>query len=342
MCKLFAQTEFNIEEITVINLGDGRYLHRKKSDDKPIEGERRIIDGRRSEYKLAEFKDGLYDGKYQFFKSNKLREEGSYKEGRKDGIFKEYTSDGVTLKSQKTYKNGKTDGVWISYFANGEPEREKTYKEGIEEGPERKYDYKSGDLITEMNFVNGKKHGKQHQQITSSTKHYIIESNYDNGILTGDYSEIYVDNGIVCKQGVYKNGKEEGLWTLQTPDGMPEKKLMYKEGKLNGECHTKYFVDGTVSEIENYKDGKRHGLCQSFFFQKKTKLQSETNYSNGKKEGIYKNYRDDGNLYEEGRFEKGKLVYQKEYYNGKPKQTKEMKNGVLEITERYDENGKKL
>ncbi|WP_280747769.1 toxin-antitoxin system YwqK family antitoxin [Parabacteroides sp. PF5-9] len=343
MPDLSAQNEFNIEEITVINLGDGRYLHRRKSDDKPIDGERRIIDGRRSEYKLATFKDGLYDGKYQHFKYNKLTEEGTYKEGRKDGIFKEYTSDGVTLKNQKSYKEGKTDGLWISYYTNGEPEREKNYKNGLEDGVERKYDYESGALITEMNFVDGKKHGKQRQQITSNHKDYVIDSNYEMGVLNGKYSETYVDNGIVRKEGVYKNGKEEGVWLLQTTDGMPEKELRYKNGKLDGECKTKFFTDGSVSEIEHYKEGKRHGLSTSFLYQKKGKVQSETNYVDGKKEGLYKKYNQEGNLYEEGRIENGKLVFQKEYFsNGKLRTKKELKDGRLETTEKYDENGNKI
>lgn len=93
-CMMFpainAQNDFNVEQITVINLGDGRLLHRTKESEKPIEGTHRIIDGRRSEYKEVEFAGGLYNGKYQFFKSNKLREEGNYKEGRKNGVFKEY------------------------------------------------------------------------------------------------------------------------------------------------------------------------------------------------------------------------------------------------------------
>jgi hypothetical protein len=51
--------------------------------------------------------------------------------------------------------------------------------------------------------------------------------------------------------------------------------------------------------------------------------------------------KDDGTLYEEGRYENGRLVYSKEYSDGKPTQTRELINGSLEVTERYDENGKK-
>ena len=69
-----AQTDFDVGKITVINLGDGRLLFRTMEDDTPIEGEHRIIDGRKSEYILAQFSKGMYDGKYEFYKYNKLVE----------------------------------------------------------------------------------------------------------------------------------------------------------------------------------------------------------------------------------------------------------------------------
>lgn len=305
--EVSAQSEFNVEEITVINLGDGRYLFRRKSDEKPIEGERRLIDGRRSEYRLAEFKDGLYDGKYQLFKSNILREEGTYKEGRKDGVFKEYNMEGDKLKKQETYKDGKLEGISTSYFTDGTVDREKSYKASKEDGPERKYDFETGDLVTELFFVDGKMHGAQRQRMSSSNSYEIL-SNYTNGVKDGKYSEKYVDNDVVRKEGTYKNGKEEGLWIHRDRDGSPSKEVNYKNGKLDGECKTKFFVDGTVSELENYKEGKLHGIKRSYFYQKKGKVQSEYNYKDGKRDGAYKIYKDDGSVYEEGRYENGKKM----------------------------------
>ena len=52
------QTEFSVGEITVINVGDGRLLFRAREDNAPLQGEHRIIDGRQTEYTLAQFKDG--------------------------------------------------------------------------------------------------------------------------------------------------------------------------------------------------------------------------------------------------------------------------------------------
>ena len=57
----------------VYHYGDGRLLFRQyDKDNTPLNGSHRIIDGYRSEYILAEFKDGMYNGDYKYFKNNRL------------------------------------------------------------------------------------------------------------------------------------------------------------------------------------------------------------------------------------------------------------------------------
>lgn len=54
---------FQVNEVSVINYGDGRLLFRELNEEKtPLQGEYRIIDGYHSEYILASFKNGMYDG----------------------------------------------------------------------------------------------------------------------------------------------------------------------------------------------------------------------------------------------------------------------------------------
>lgn len=78
-----AQKEYQIEQVSAINMGDGRILFRDLKTDKPLDGEHRIIDDYHSAYILADFKEGLYNGKYEEHEYNKLICEGAYKEGRK-------------------------------------------------------------------------------------------------------------------------------------------------------------------------------------------------------------------------------------------------------------------
>lgn len=75
---------FQVNEVSVINYGDGRLLFRELNEEKtPLQGEYRIIDGYHSEYILASFKNGMYDGLYRHFKRNVLAEESTYKDGEK-------------------------------------------------------------------------------------------------------------------------------------------------------------------------------------------------------------------------------------------------------------------
>jgi antitoxin component YwqK of YwqJK toxin-antitoxin module len=366
ICSVSAQKEYDIEHITVINLGDGRYLFRTHEkddkDEKPLQGEHKIIDGYHSEYILADFKDGLYNGKYKHFKNNKLKEEGTYKEGNKDGVYtiykgdgtiekqetfkagksddmkKEYYSDG-TLKSESLYKDGKKEGLWKTYYTDGKLQLEKSYKDGLDDGPERKYDFETGDLTAELNFVKGKKDGKQRQRMVSNQRNFFINSNYTNGVLDGEYDETYEDNGVVAKKGVYKNGKEEGIWKYNFHDGVQQKELSYKNGKEDGECKY-YFDDGTLKKIENYKDGKLDGVSRSYYSGNKKQVKIDANYTNGKKNGRYVNYESDGTISIESVYDNEKLMSSKHYINGKLWRTQEFVNGTMVMTE-YDDKGNK-
>ena len=120
--NLNAQKEYAIEKVTVVNLGDGRLLFRDMETEKPLQGQHRIIDGYRSEYVLANFKDGLYDGDYKYYKRNKLVEEKVYKEGIGNGRFRDYHIDGETVKSEREVKDGKVNGIHKTYSQQGKLE----------------------------------------------------------------------------------------------------------------------------------------------------------------------------------------------------------------------------
>ena len=83
--------------------------------------------------------------------------------------------------------------------------------------------------------------------------------------------------------------------------------------------------------IENYKNGKLEGLRTVFY--PSTKIAEETNYSNGKKNGLYKKYSEkDAVVLEESNYKNGEydglaiyrdplgnIVAQGKYVNGKKK-----------------------
>lgn len=239
---------YQVDELSVINYGDGRLLFRQyDKDNTPLNGSHRIIDGYRSEYILAEFKDGMYNGDYKYLKNNRLKEEGTYKEGRKDGVYKEYYSDGVALKKEAPFKEGKLNGIVKTYYTNGKLETEKGYAMSIEDGVERDYDYESGEITTDRNYKNGVLHGSQIAHYGSNIGDFIQRVTYENGKMTGSFSEIFTD-GTIKKTGKYnKDGEKDGEWLER--DDFPNdkgkfsgKRTLYKDGEIIKEEIIKDFV----------------------------------------------------------------------------------------------------
>lgn len=306
---------YQIEEITVINYGDGRLLFRLNNEEKtPLNGSHRLIDGYHSEYILADFKDGMYHGNCRHFKENKLLEECRYKEGNRDGLYKCYYGDGQTVQSERTFIDGKVDGVSRTYHSNGKVETEKVYKLGIEDGYDRRYG-SDGTLTLDECYKDGKRDGKWTQHLSSNL-------------------------GDMVRISFYKNGLPDGQWSETWKDGKPEKSTTYKNDEKNGEEIT-YFTDGTPEKSSNYLNGKLSGVTKEFYFES-GKCKSEYTFKNGKREGAYKRYFDTGKLREEGCCEADSEVYRKEYYaNGKLKSVAERKGGGWNTIERYDSEGNK-
>ena len=340
----FAQKDWQIEKVSVINYGDGRLLFRTNDDkEEPLNGKHRIIDGIRSEYLLADFKNGMFDGEYKFFKFEKLKEYAQYKEGRKNGVMKSYFADGETIEKDFRFKDGKPDGILKTYHQNGKLLSEKEYKDGLEHGFDRVYDIETGKPTRDVKYVNGLLESGQTERIKSSQGDYDIKSNYVNGKLDGAYTEIYV-TGTVKTKGAYKAGKKDGRWETFKNDGLPEKVVTYRDDLRHGETIT-FYTDGSIDEIINYADDKKDGISKAFFYP--TGYQkNEFTFVKGKREGPYKRFHDNNSLHEEGIFANDTEIFTKSYFiNGQLEAIKERKErkptGAWTFIEYYDSNGKK-
>lgn len=238
-----------VDEVSVINYGDGRLLFRQTDDNKtPLQGQHRIIDGYRSEYLLADFKDGMYNGSYQYFKHNKLKEEGTYLEGRKDGLYKEYYSDGIQVKREAPYTAGKLNGVEKRYYTDGKLESEKGYTMSVEDGIERKYDYQSSQMTTSRNYKAGQLHGHQTAHITSNIGNFIQTATYVMGKPVGEFSETFTD-GTIRTLGQYdQDGQKDGEWierdsfSEKDNDKFSGRRTVYKNGRVVESEQIKNFV----------------------------------------------------------------------------------------------------
>jgi|GEM_PF-5527388 len=126
----------------------------------------------------------------------------------------------------------------------------------------------------------------------------------------------YDDNWELIKKGAFKNGKEEGLWsiykggglyftvsmkygitdgpsTIYYPDGTVKSKVDYKNGKLDG-VFTSYFPSGNLSDKVTYMEGKPEGLYISYYENGQEK--KVRTYTQGSLQGAYKAYHKNGNV----------------------------------------------
>jgi antitoxin component YwqK of YwqJK toxin-antitoxin module len=334
------QGAYQVGNITRVNLGDGRWLHRTLDGETPLEGHHRIIDGYRSEYIEADFVAGLYDGEYEHYKNNVLIEKGTYKEGRKEGLFSEYLSSSGSLKQESEYTAGKIDGLVRTFFADGSVATEKGYKNGREHGPDRRFDYGEPEPRRDFNFFEGEKDGRQMSRVVSNQGDYTEVIHYNRGVKAGEFLQTWQSSGAVKTRGFYEGGKEHGVWTYGRSDGTTESEVSFRDGKRHGESRI-FFPNGSLERITEYADDKRHGVEKSFGYSS-GRLTSEYTYSNSYRDGPYKLYFDDGKLREEGQFKNGNQLYRKMYYrNGQVEEVMVVSDyyGRWETVERYNEDG---
>lgn len=302
---LYSQTELQIQDIEMINLGDGRLFGRMNDEAKtPLNGKSRIITGYTTEYIDAEFKDGYAVGKWEYYKQNKLENSQEFIDGFMDGKNIAYYSDGKTLKSTSSYSKGVLNGevityysdgktvesvtpfsegevvgIAVKYYPDGKKESEKGMKNRVEDGPDRKYD-ENGNIKAETIYKNGKPDGKSFANITSNTGDYLRTSFYKDGLPEGEYSEVFTDGTIKIK-GKYKNGKKEGEWIANKQDGKKQPTEVYKDGDLVKKIT--YFTNDNVEIEKEMKNGKAHGKTKQYTSD--GTLKSEKNYENGKEVG---------------------------------------------------------
>jgi antitoxin component YwqK of YwqJK toxin-antitoxin module len=252
--NLFAQTKLEISDIIMTNLGDKQmYATKNDADKTPLDGKNRIITGFTTEYIDAEFKNGYGVGKWEYYKENKLtvtvnfkdgymegeyselyksgdlKEKGQYVKGQKNGTWETYKSDGI-IKLTEIFDNGSLTKK-ITYYTDGSVDTERNFKNGKEDGIIKQYTWE-GELKSEKNYVNGKQVGKQMQHYSSNTGNFIQTSNYnENGMLDGEFQEVFVENNAIKTKGKYEKGRKVGKWVYGYAHQL-YKEETYENGKL--------------------------------------------------------------------------------------------------------------
>lgn len=191
-----------------------------------------------SAQKINQFdKNGKRTGVWKkFYKNEKIRYSGKFKNGKEVGIFKFYNIDSYGTPAIVKEFSAKSDSAFVKFYTPKGKVKSKGWMIGKNRVGKWMYYFGDGKTFSEENYKDGKLDG-------------VVKNYYPNGKLT---EETY-----------YKEGKKEGSSKVYTDGGILIEEVAYENGKLHG--FGKYYnLKGQLQEQGNYENGVRKGKWEFF------------------------------------------------------------------------------
>ena len=308
-----------------------------------------------SEEKINRFnKNGQRVGLWIDLRENgKLKEEGNYLSGLKEGTFKVYNKQGEFLKFE-FYELGvlkenteETEFVKIEKFYDEKGrviERGGT-KNGLKHGTFQTLD-STGNIIFSRLYLNDLKQSEGRYDTLNREigewKYFFpngslrSSGSYSNGKKTGDW-KYYFENGKLEQSGKYDNNLISGKWLWYYSSGIVLREEHYRKGKLDGH-YTENDSLGNVVLEGDFEDDLRQGKWFRFINDHK----EAGEYIDDERNGLWTFTHSNGNKMFEGTFELGVAVGQHDYFysNGKSEMRGSYVGGELDGDWMYfDEDG---
>jgi antitoxin component YwqK of YwqJK toxin-antitoxin module len=225
--------------------------------------------------------------------------------------FNKFYYDNGALSSEGNMKDGKPDGYWKNYYKNGKIKTEGNRKNFLLDSVWKFYS-ENGRLIKSIEYKEGKKDG---------------------------YTCVFDTGQKIVSREIFVNDIKQGVTKYFYRSGKIKQTLPYTSGKPEGISY-EFNEDSVIIAIYRYKQGVLQGL------ERINRIDSE-----GKKQGTWKEFYDDGKVKTESRFNDDVLDgYVKEYDTkenlikiNKYNLGKEIKNApelaVVEIFKQYYDDG---
>lgn len=217
-----------------------------------------------------------------------IHKEERYRNGLKNGIFKEYNRAGELISLEK-WLNGEliTDAdevkkldIQTEYYDNAQVKSTKSYFNGSLDGISKEYD-REGKVTASQIYKNG----------NLFAEGIILES----GLRDGYWKEYYLD-GTLKAEGEYENGLKISEWKYYHPNGQMEQKGKYKKGEIPHGTWTWWYDTGNLKRTEQFSNGKEDG--ELIEYNDSGKVITKGEYVDGEKDGpwIYElgDYREEG------------------------------------------------
>ena len=184
------------------------------------------------EYEESNPEDGIFT---KYWSNGNRRYEWEYKDGKRvDGESKGWYPNGQ-LNQVRNWKDGRVDGKYTEWFEDGQKMVEGTFKDGKQHGLIIQW-YDNGKKQSETNYINGAA--------------YVNNVWDENGNITvKDGNGLRITNEF---KGTYKDGKQDGLWTIWHDNGQKQEETIYDDGEhIYRKCWDK---DGELISQEYWND----------------------------------------------------------------------------------------
>ncbi len=172
-------------------------------------------------------------------------------------------------------------------------ERDSTSTEWYENGQKKQERHYKYDILEGKSIV-----WYENGQIES-------EINYKDGKKDGKFTSWY-ESGNIRTEATYKDGKKDGKWTWWYKSGQKQSERNYKDGELVSETKYTYcaYVTCPIESEINYKDGKKDGKFTAWH--ENGQIEAEGNYKDGKEHGKFTWWYENGQIEVEGNYKDGK------------------------------------
>lgn len=224
------------------------------------------------------------------------------------------------VSSEGIIRNGKPDGYWKTYYVTGIIKSEGKRNNFLLDSIWSFYDV-TGDTIEKISYMYGKKNG------------YYYKYDFKN-------AEITSFNGNIVSKELYINDKKEGQSFYYYENGKIHNVINYVNGKMQG-LAKEYSKNGEIITLLEYHNG--------YLVNRERVNRTDTS---GLKQGIWKEFYDDGKIKTEKNFKddqlhgfhkeydsKGNLTIAIRYNNGRILEDNVAEEQNVEIRNEYDESG---
>tara|TARA_B100000902_G_scaffold365015_1_gene385505 strand:- start:316 stop:1839 length:1524 start_codon:yes stop_codon:yes gene_type:complete len=229
---------------------------------------------------------------YYYPNSNYIQKEETYRDGLKNGTFKEYFYNN-RISKVINYTNNFLNGEYLEYLPSGQKSVVGEYQNGLKVGIWETY-REDGSLFSVGNYENDLEEGDW--KYFHRSGNLSSEGKYSNGFKISQWI-YYYDSGNLDEIGSYLSGLKHDLWGRFYENGNLKQEEEYSLGKLLNISNF-YLKDESIIENKTFKDG--NGLLYDYY--ENGKLFSISNYKNGSLEGAYEEYHINGKISKRGKY----------------------------------------